>query len=73
MDTFLGRFCTQKGAAGWLLACGVTEGRMDGVVVKPEAMMMDGSRSTSLLRFVSLSWLFSELLAVFVGWMHWSR
>jgi hypothetical protein len=44
-------------AAGWLsLACGVTE-EGDVVVVKPEAMMMDGA-----VVVVNISWfVFSEL------------
>ena len=51
-------------AGGLLIACGVTEGRTKVVVVKPEAMMMDG--------FVKIS-CFENCYVVLVGWMHWSR
>ena len=50
----------------------MTEGRTDVVMVKPEAMMMDGAVRPSS-RYVSLSKLFLQLLAVLVGWMRWSR
>ena len=49
----------------------MTEGRTDVVMVKPEAMMMDGAVHP-LSRYVSLSRLFLQLLVVLVGWLRWS-
>lgn len=49
-----------------LLACGATEeGRTEIVIVKPEAIMMDGSS-----RLVTC---FENWCVVLVGWMHCSR
>jgi hypothetical protein len=60
------KLCWRRYAAGeLLLACGVTEGRMEVVVVEPEAMMMDGSS-----RLVTC---YENCCVVLVGWMHWCR